>query len=215
MSLTLRRVDVRRVGVYPAIRRHMRDVLDVLLEMPYHRAVAVQQGALNMCVWLDKWRQNPRSYRQDRWEFHGDFYLALGGANVARKNRKSNQSTGGAQAASDERSDLRFINVKIPDGDVGNVEGLLVDYAALCERFVSYTAHGGEILVKRKRGTDDWLAMLTVSDPHRDGGLCAVTAWGSNPADAIAALVWKWEGLLVGEVPEPSFSDNGSTRRFG
>jgi len=193
----------------------MRDVLDVLYDLPLAKAGWVQVGASNMVTWLVKWEQNPRSFRQERWEFDGDFYLALGGANVARKKRQGNQSSGSASPTNAQGNDLRFVNVKIPDGDVGNVEGLLTDYTALCQRFVSYCADGAEILVKRKRGTDDWLAMLTVVDPYRQGQYCAITAWGANAADAIAALVWKWEGLLVGEIPEPSFQDNGSGRRFG
>jgi len=193
----------------------MRELLDVLCEMPFARAKLVTSGAEQLRVWLTKWEQNPRSFRQYRWEFHGDFYLALEGVNVARKKQQSGIVNGGASGNKTQGHDLRFINVKIPDSDVGNVEGLLVDHAALCERFVSYCASGAEILVKRKRGTDDWLAMLTVVDPYRDGQYCAVTAWGSNAADAIAALVWKWEGLLVGEIPEPTFSDNGTGKRFG
>lgn len=191
------------------------DELDVLCDLPFEAAVRVAEGGAWLHAEVSKVIQNPVSCKTNHLSAPGFFYSHKEGQVVSRKNRTGTANGNGATPSESGRDVIRWVNARIPDELIGDVEGLCADSAALCVKFMAYTADGADILLKRKRGTADWLAMLTLDDPYITGGRCALTGWGNNPVDAVAALVAKWEFVLGGALPEPTVQGSVPDRRFG
>lgn len=183
--------------------------------MPLACAFRVRENGLWLASELDKVVQNPVTCKTNYLSAAGFLYSHRRGEIVSRK--KGGSSNGGESAPnSGQKGDvIRWVNVHIPDELVEQVASLASDTAGLCVQFMAYTADGADILVKRKRGNGDWLAMLTFDDPYIAGGKCALTGWSNNPVDAVAAVVAKFELVLGGEVPEPPIHGSNVGKRFG
>lgn len=189
--------------------------LDLLYELPFADAVRVQQAAILFSADLSKFsKKQSISTRPGRWEFYP--ISTIEGDNlVPRRKSKPGERPVSTQSAGKEGYDLRFINVSIPEDAIGEVEEYLTDLPTLSIQFLGLTSSGAGILVKRKRGSEDWLAMVTFDDPYVAGASCAVTAWGADPASAIAAFLYKWQVILGGQIPSPDIQGTNARKRFG
>lgn len=193
----------------------MREELDVLYDMPFPLAVWLSGAAFLLYEDVCKILGNASTCKTFRLENAGVLYSPTEDKVVPRKQRVANVSTNDRASDTSAGDDLRFINIKIPEGAEEELLRLLGDLPALCLSFMELTAGGNAILLKRKRGTEDWLAMVTFDDPYREGLFCAITAWGSDPASAIASFLYKWDTVLGRVLPEVGSSGNGPRKRFG
>lgn len=189
--------------------------LDLLYELPFVDAVRVQQAAVLFTADLSRCRKKAlRGERSWRWEFYPVSIIEEQNL-VPRRKSQSGIRPESSQSVGKEGYDLRFINVSIPETAIGEVEEYLTDLPTLSIQFLGLTSTGAGILVKRKRGSDDWLAMVTFDDPYVVGASCAVTAWGADPASAIAAFLYKWQVILGGQIPSPDLQGGSARKRFG
>lgn len=191
------------------------EVLDILTEMPFAAAVRVSENAAWLAGELLKVEENPTACKTNHLFAAGFFYSHKEVKIVSRKKRTGSDDDRMSKASNEGGDALRWLNARIPDEIVGDVERLASDTSSLCVKFLAYTAAGADCLVKRKRGSVDWLAMLTFDDPYVTGGRCAITGWGNNPVDAVASVVAKFELVLGGTIPEPVIQGSDNARRFG
>lgn len=190
-------------------------ILDFLYELPLLDAKRIDLAAVLFQGDLENWRKKPLRTRQPgRWEFH-PISMYREGILVPRKSKSKFDASQGTHANRQEGTDLRFANVSIPDDAFHEIEAYLADMPSLCVQFLGITAQGASVLVKRKRNSDDWLAMVTFDDPYIEGQLCAITAWGTDPASAVAAFLYKWQVICGGVVPAPNNGGSSTRRRFG
>jgi hypothetical protein len=191
------------------------DGFDRLLEQPAWSVRTLLDSADWLAAELGKVTQNPRTCRTNHLSLSGISYSCGEVILVSRKRNRSTAQSGNPPRTDEQGDVLRFINVRLPDEAYPEVDALRADVSNLCLNFVGLTTLPADVLVKRKRGTADWLAMLTLDDPYREGQFCAITAWGGDPVGAIAALLYKFESILQGQVPPPDVSRAPGARRYG
>ena len=191
---------------------------DIMLEQfmmwPAPVALAVHGQAASFLGWVEAWRQNKRTFRQYEYRLPQDFYKTLEVSGVSPRRRRNSDVGRGAHASHDNRDNFRFVNVEIPEELDQTVCELGEDIPGVVERFFSYTTSGWDVLVKRKRDSNDWFAMVIVDDPHVPGGRCGVTAWSDDPVWAVVALVAKWEYILKRTIPAPEDAGAVVRRRY-
>lgn len=193
----------------------MRSAWDLLYDLPYESAKRVDENALWLQDELWKLSCGRGTCKTNHLSLFGFHYSREDRKIVSRKSAGKNGSGLGSAEGGTIRDELRFVNVHVPESAVSEVEEYLTDLPSLCVGIVSLTAIGGDVLIKRKRGSDDWLCMVTFDDAHVSGGRVALTAWGAVPADAVASFMYKWEHLLGEQMPAPTNEDVSGRKRFG